>query len=101
MSFAAKKLNYCFEEYLVLEAKASFKREFYQGKIFPISGDTRNHSILSMNVNAELRAVLHERDCAVFGSDLMIRIEAVDAAVYPDGMVICGAEEFFETKRIL
>lgn len=98
MSTSEKKLRYTFEEYLKLGEDAEFKSEFYQGEIFAMSGGTGDHSLIGTNVTRELGNALMGKECLVYGSDLKIRIDAADAGVYPDGMVICGSREYYKDR---
>ena len=58
-----------------------------------MSGGTRWHSLLGVNLLVELRAVLKGR-CEVHGSDIRLRVSAGNAYTYPDVTVICGRPEF-------
>ncbi len=78
------------EAYFEMEETAEYKSEFYQGEVFAMSGATINNELIRTNFVSEVSRALMDRDCTTFGSDLKIRIEAADANVYPDGMVICG-----------
>jgi Uma2 family endonuclease len=98
MSVSEKKAKYSVEEYLVLELSAATKTEYYDGELYAMSGGTRNHSLIATNLNGELRSALLGKGCFVFGSDLKVRIETTNSFVYPDGMVICGQEEYFFGK---
>ena len=93
------KRKHTFEEYLNGEDLATHKSEFYKGEIFGMSGGTRNHSVIGLNINAELRQALRGKDCFAGNNDLKIRIEEANAGVYPDGMVICGKEEYFADRQ--
>jgi Uma2 family endonuclease len=99
MSIPGKKLRYTFEEYLELEEKAEYKNEFYNGEVFAMSGGTRDHSLIAMNVGRELGNALIGKGCFVFGSDLMVRVDAADAGFYPDAMVICEKEKYVGDKN--
>jgi Uma2 family endonuclease len=99
MSVSEKKTHYTFEEYLAQEDQAEFKSEFYQGEIFAMSGGTKNHSLIGLNINAELRNALRGSDCFAGSNDLKIRIEAASASVFPDGLVVCGKEEYHANRK--
>lgn len=81
------------------EELASHKSEFYKGEIFAMPGGTRNHSVIGLNINAELRQALRGKDCFAGNNDLKIRIEEADAGVYPDGLVICGKENYYADRK--
>jgi Uma2 family endonuclease len=80
-----------YAEYLALEEKSETKHEFIAGVIYAMAGGTPEHARLQMNVGSALLAGLRGRPCAVFSSDLRVRIEATDRATYPDVTVVCGS----------
>jgi Uma2 family endonuclease len=86
----AKKLYYSKEEYLEMEAAAEYKSEYFQGKIFPISGITPKHSVICFNLNGAIWEATHHKDCIGFESNMKLEIAEADAYVYPDLMVVCG-----------
>ena len=101
MSSPEEQGQYSVLEYLTLEEKADYKSEYYNGEIFAMSGKTRDHCVIGVNIAGELGGALMGKDCSVFGSDLKVRIEAADSNVYPDGMVICGPEEYYADRKDL
>ncbi len=86
----AKKLYYSKEEYLEMEAAAAYKSEYYQGEIFAMSGGTRKHSLLCVNLIRRISEEIDNRDCQCFESNMKLEIAEADAYVYPDVMVVCG-----------
>ncbi|MCB9230603.1 MAG: Uma2 family endonuclease [Bacteroidia bacterium] len=98
MSTSEKKLHYSFEEYLAREEQSDYKSEFYKGEIYAMSGGTGDHSLIGTNITRELGNALMGKDCFVYGSDLKIRIEEANAAVYPDGMIICGPRKYYKDR---
>lgn len=82
------------EEYLVREAAAEYKSEYYQGEIRAMAGGSADHSLISVNVTAELRTQLENTPCRVFNSDMRLLVEKRGDYTYPDAMVICGKIEF-------
>ncbi|HAA14461.1 MAG TPA: hypothetical protein DCE41_23375 [Cytophagales bacterium] len=85
--------KYTPEEYLTLEAESQEKWEFFDGQITAMSGGTRNHAVISLNAGIALGNGLRDRDCTPFGSELKVYAEAANAYLYPDAMVVCGAEQ--------
>ena len=99
MSIPQPKHRISFLAYLKAEENADFKSEFYDGEIYAMSGGTRSHSLIATNLCREAGNQLKGKDCWVFNSDLKVRIEAADAAAYPDGMVICGETAYWEDRQ--
>ncbi|XYH98155.1 Uma2 family endonuclease [Sorangium sp. So ce1128] len=90
MNAPARKLSFTYAEYLEQERASPTKHEFLDGEIFDMAGGTPEHARLAANVMAELRPTLRERPCAVFSSDLRVRVRETGLATYPDVSVVCG-----------
>ncbi|WP_437306843.1 Uma2 family endonuclease [Sorangium sp. So ce388] len=90
MNAPARKLSFTYAEYLEQERASPTKHEFLAGEIFDMAGGTPEHARLAANVMAELRPALRERPCAVFSSDLRVRVRETGLATYPDVSVVCG-----------
>ena len=97
--------KYTFEEYLALEELATEKSEFWNGIIVPrneaieaMAGGFPNHNKIGANIitsiNIEIRK--KNKNCSTYSSDQKIFIPKFNRGVYPDCMVICGEEEFYE-----
>ena len=93
MSQVAEKY-YSVEEYFALEEKADRKSEYYNGKIYLMSGGSANHSRISVNSIIELSLGLRGSDCEVFNGDMRVLVEAEELYTYPDAAVVCGEAEF-------
>jgi Uma2 family endonuclease len=84
-------------EYLAAEAVALEKHEYRDGEIVSVfadplgmAGGSGNHSLITMNVGGELRALLKGKPCTVYDSNLRIRTPSSILFTYPDVTVICG-----------
>lgn len=78
--------------YLALEAKAEQRYEFVDGVVYATAGSSPEHSRLAIGVASELRTALAGHGCAVYGSELEIRIDATNRTTYADVAVVCGPE---------
>src|SRR5580658_5380830 len=81
-------------EYLEIERRAEIKSEFLGGEMFAMSGGTRGHSLIAINLAGEFRAQLKGRPCIPYNSDLRVKIEAAGLYTYPDLSVVCGDQQF-------
>lgn len=99
MGEAAQRLKMTPQEYLAFERASDEKHKYVDGEIFPMSGGTREHSLLGANVTGELRSALLERPCEVHGSDMKIKTVAPPDYHYPDVSVICGQPVFEDETR--
>ncbi|WP_437493247.1 Uma2 family endonuclease [Sorangium sp. So ce1014] len=93
MNEPARKILWTYAEYLDQERASPTKHEFLNGEIFAMAGGTPEHARLCVSVSAELRAHLRGRPCAVYSSDLRVRVQATGLSTYPDVSVVCGKLE--------
>jgi Uma2 family endonuclease len=49
------------EEYLTLERSASYKSEFHDGRIYAMTGASRKHNLITVNIGRELSLQLKKR----------------------------------------
>ena len=82
-----------YEEYLAREKKSETKHEYVNGEIYSMAGGTPEHGRLAIAVGRILGNALAGRPCAVFSSDVRVRIEATGRSTYPDLSVVCGRLE--------
>ena len=90
MGQPATKASYA--EYLALEADSEVRLEFVDGLVYARAGGTPEHARLAMAIGSELRAALRGKGCAVYSSDLKLRIDATHRSTYADVAVVCGVE---------
>ena len=96
MSALPRKQSIRSEDYLVMERLSPVKHEYIDGEIVQMAGASREHAIISLNINASLNIQLKGRDCTTYSSDLRVHIPAANVYTYPDGVVVCGESEFLE-----
>jgi Uma2 family endonuclease len=77
------------EEYLAIERKAEFKSEFWNGRMYAMSGAQREHNVIANQALAELIFQLKESSCEAYGSDMRVRIPNGQYA-YPDAVAACS-----------
>lgn len=87
------------EAYLALEREAPYKSEYFAGEMFAMSGASRRHNLISLNIGAELRAQLRHRSCEVYTSDMRVKVSPTGLYTYPDVVVVCGEPTFENTAR--
>lgn len=80
-------------EYLSIERKAETRSEFFAGEMFAMSGASREHNLISLNIGGELREKLKDRDCEVYTTDMRVRVPS-GLYTYPDVVVACGNPRF-------
>lgn len=87
------------EEYLALERQAEYRSEYFNGGMFAMTGASRKHNLITLNIGAELRSCLRESPCEVYVNDMRVRVVAASLYTYPDVVVVCG-EPTFEDERV-
>jgi len=78
------------EEYLAFERKAETKNEYVNGEIFAMTGASRKHNLIALNIAGELRQQLKGKPCEVYPGDMRVKAPASRSYVYPDVVVVCG-----------
>ncbi len=86
------------QQYLARERRAETKSEYLRGEVFAMSGASRKHNLVAMNVAGELRQQLRDRDCEVYPSDMRVKISPTGLYTYPDVTVVCGEPEFEDAE---
>jgi Uma2 family endonuclease len=76
-------------EYLAIEREAEYKNEYIDGEIVAMTGASRRHNLIAINITSELRRQLKDRPCEVYGSDMRIRVPSSRLYTYPDAVVVC------------
>lgn len=79
-----------FSDYVRLEAFSNVRHEFLDGAIYAMAGGTPLHAHLAARVIHRLMGHLQGTPCAVFSSDLRVRVPPKGLATYPDVTVVCG-----------
>lgn len=87
------------EEYLIGEETGEVKHEYYQGEVFAMAGGSINHNQVVSNTLVEIGSFLKNKNCRIFPSDMLLRIEADDLFTYPDLSIICGDVQKWENKN--
>ena len=77
------------DEYLAWESEQEGKHEFLGGEIFAMVGASDRHVTIALNLASAIRECLRGGPCRVYMSDMKLRVEAVDAWLYPDVIVTC------------
>jgi Uma2 family endonuclease len=86
------------EEYLEIERAAETKSEFLHGQILAMSGVSRRHDRIAMNLIVQLGTRLRGKPCTPHTADMRVRVNP-SAYFYPDASVACG-EELYEDSRV-
>lgn len=94
MSTVLKQTDYSAEAYLALERSAPYKSEFYDGQIYAMTGASREHNLITVNIAGELRSQLKQQPCEAYVNDMRVKAAQAHSYYYPDVAVVCGAPKF-------
>ncbi len=94
MSAVLTQTRYTAEEYLTLERSASCKSEFHDGQIYAMTGASRRHNLITVNIARELSVQLKKRPCEAYINDMRVKVAEARSYHYPDIVVVCGTPQF-------
>jgi Uma2 family endonuclease len=78
------------EEYLALERRNEYKSEYVDGEMVAMTGASRRHNLINVNIVGEVSRQLRGRQCEAYASDMRVRVPSTRSYVYPDVVVVCG-----------
>jgi Uma2 family endonuclease len=94
MSAVLTQAHFTAEDYLKLERSASYKSEFHDGQIYAMTGASRKHNLITVNIAGELRSQLKKRPCEAYINDMRVKAAEAPSYHYPDITVVCGKPQF-------
>ena len=99
MAISAVQTDLGPEEYITLERKAiptddTVRSEYVNGKIVAMSGASRAHNLISINISGELRNLLKETGCETYNGEMRVSTPSTSSYFYPDVVVVCDEPRF-------
>ena len=82
------------EEYLAMERQATQKSEYVNGRIYAMTGASRAHNRVVLNLAAALHGQLRGGPCEAYVSDMRVKVSETGLYTYPDVVVACGEPRF-------
>jgi Uma2 family endonuclease len=82
------------EEYLRLERQAECRSEYVNGEIFAMSGASRKHNLITLNIGTGFNQQLRGKPCEAYTSEMRVKVTATGLYTYPDVVVVCGERKF-------
>jgi Uma2 family endonuclease len=98
MSAVFTQSHYSAEDYLTLERSAPYKSEYHDGQIYAMTGASRKHNLITVNIAGELRSQLKKRPCEAYINDMRVKAAEANCYHYPDIAVACGAPQFEDAQ---
>jgi Uma2 family endonuclease len=88
--------RYTEAEYLAIERDVETKHEYYRGEMFAMSGASRQHNRITVNISALFHDQLKNRKCEHFINDMRVKVEASSLYTYPDVVITCHEPRFLD-----
>lgn len=97
---AAEERLISVEEYLEGEQISEVRHEYVAGQVFAMTGTSKTHNRISLNLVFHLRGAVRGTPCELFVSDIKVRVPAQDAFYYPDVILTCedGDQDAYVTS---
>ena len=86
------------DQYLQLERDAETRSEYVNGSVYAMAGGTRAHALLAGNFLAAVNGQLVGSPCEVYGANMKVHIEKVNAFRYPDISALGGPALTYDEK---
>ncbi len=92
--------RYTLEEYFDLDRSFEAKFEYWDGNVWEATGESPEHSLIQVNLAAELSVHLRDRNGLVFPSSQRIKVPTFPPYRYPDLSALCGKPVYEEIGGI-
>lgn len=96
---SADQTGITLESYFEYEYGAGRRHEFIGGKIMAMAYTSPEHGQIASNLGLVLGNCLLEKDCSVYIGDRMLFVRACREVFYPDLMMVCGKQEFYQASK--
>lgn len=87
------------EEYLLFERASQTKHEYYNGRVYAMTGAKAAHNLIAGNTLAALHRQLRTKPCQVYPSDMRVKVVKTGLNTYPDVVVVCGQPQFSDSVQ--
>ncbi|MBK9751399.1 MAG: Uma2 family endonuclease [Chloroflexi bacterium] len=81
------------EEYLTFERASEVKHDFLNGEIYDMTGASRKHNQIVVNLAISLGSQLKGRTCEIYTSDMRVKVNSRHYT-YPNAVVVCPEPQF-------
>ncbi|MEI6414375.1 MAG: Uma2 family endonuclease, partial [Pseudomonadota bacterium] len=81
------------------ERQQETRHEYVNDDIYAMTGASRPHNLLCVNIAASLHAQMRGRPCEVYSNDLRVKVSETGRYTYPDIVAVCG-EPVFEDAEV-
>jgi Uma2 family endonuclease len=82
------------QDYLRQEREATLKSEYIDGQVYAMSGASRQHNRITIDVATLINVQLRNGPCELFANDMRVKVNDSRLYTYPDVVVACGEARF-------
>ena len=82
------------EAYLASERRAKYKSEYIHGEVLALSGASRAHNLITVDITTELNIQSRSHGCEIYSGDMRVRTSRTGSYFYPDVVVVCDKPRF-------
>ena len=87
------------EEYIALERKTLpdseiIRHEYLNGELIAMSGASRAHNLITMNISTGLHVRLRGSGCETYANEMRVSTPSTISYFYPDVVVVCEEPRF-------
>ena len=87
------------EQYLEIERAAETRSEYFNGRMYAMSGGAHPHAIIIGNLACELGIALKKGPCVVTTSVMRVRVSGTGLYTYPDIVVVCDPPQYGDGRH--
>ena len=81
------------QEYLEWEPTQEIRYEYIDGEIFAMTGGTKSHNRIALNLVTALDSYLLEKGCDIYIADVKVQVSLPASYHYPDVVVTCNSRD--------
>ncbi|PSP18596.1 MAG: hypothetical protein BRC52_11960, partial [Cyanobacteria bacterium SW_5_48_44] len=81
------------QEYLEWEPTQEIRYEYIDGEIFAMTGGTKSHNRIALNLVTALDSYLLEKGCDIYIADVKVQVSLAASYHYPDVVVTCNSRD--------
>ncbi len=99
MATPAEQIRLTPEEYTAFEREALpdgeiIRREYINGELIAMSGASRAHNLITINISTALHSRLRGTRCETHANDMRVSTPTTTSYFYPDVIVVCEEPRF-------
>ena len=80
------------DEFLEWESQQPFRNELINNRVIEMTGASRSHNRINLNLAFSLEDKLHSKGCEVYAIEIGVLVNPDGTYTYPDVIVVCGEQ---------